>query len=129
VPDAKDFVTVTIHWVGEHISQHQARRRVHRWEHLSPFDAVRDRIGELHNAGWTAARIADQLNQEGFHLPRGQMPFKAINLHSLLRHLGLSAYSGHHQTNRAKGQPHEWCLPDLARKLRITVSRMQHGRQ
>lgn len=36
---------------------------------------------------------------------------------------------GHHQTNKAKGKPHEWCLPDLARKLRITISRMQRWRR
>ena len=36
-----------------------------------------------HEAGWTGARIAEQLNQEGFHLPRGYTPFKAINVHCL----------------------------------------------
>jgi hypothetical protein len=129
VPDAKDFVTVAIHWVGGHSSQHEATRRVHRWEHLSQFNALRERVRALHEAGRTGAQIAEQLNQEGFHLPRGRTPFKALNVHCLLRHLGLSAYSGHHQTNKAKGKPHEWCLPDLARKLRITIPRMQRWRQ
>jgi Recombinase zinc beta ribbon domain len=107
VPDAKNFVTAAIHWVGGHISQHEARRRVQRFEQLGHFDAMRDRILELRAGGWTGAQIAQQLNQEGFHLPRGRTPFKAINVHSVLRHLGLSAYSSHHQTNKAKGKPHE----------------------
>jgi hypothetical protein len=129
VPDAKDFVTVAIHWVGGHITQHQVRRRVHRLEHLSQYDALRGRIGELRQAGWTGAKIAEQLNQEGFHLSRSHAPFKAINVHSLLRRFGLNTYSGHYQTNKVKGNPHEWCLPELARKLRITLSRMQCWRQ
>jgi hypothetical protein len=125
VPDAKDFVTVAIPWVGGHISQHQVRRRVHRVEHLSQYHALRD----LRQAGWTGAQIAEQLSEEGFHLPRSHTPFKAMHVHSLLRRFSLNTYSGHYQTNKVKGKPHEWCLPELARKLKITISRMQRWRQ
>jgi hypothetical protein len=96
---------------------------------LSQYDALRARIIELRRAGLTAAQIATQLNQGGFHLPRTQTPFKALNVHSLLKRLGLSASSGHHPTNKPKGKPHEWCLPDLARKLRITIEKMQRWRR
>jgi hypothetical protein len=129
VPDAKDLLTVTIHWVGGHVSQHEARRRVHRLEHLSQYEDLRARIIELHQTGWTGAQIATRLNQEGFHLPRSQTPFKALHVHSLLKRLGLSASSGHHLTHKPKGEPHEWCLADLARKLRIKIDKLQRWRR
>ncbi|MCI0542107.1 MAG: recombinase family protein [Verrucomicrobiales bacterium] len=124
-----ELMDVTIHWTGGYVSQHEVSRRVQRFEQLSQFPALRVRITEMRQAGWTAERIAEQLNQEGFRPPRMRQTFNAANVNALLRKLGLSGLCEHRQTNRALMRPHEWCLLELAQKLKIRPHIMQRWRQ
>jgi len=124
-----ELIGVSIHWVGGYVSQHEVSRRVLRFEQLSQFPALRDRLTEMRRAGWAADKIAAQLNQEGFRPPRNRTTFNAANVNGLLRRLGLSGLCNHHQTNRAVMQDHEWGVPELARKLRVHLFTMQRWRQ
>jgi DNA invertase Pin-like site-specific DNA recombinase len=129
VPNGKDFVAMAIHWMGGHVSHHEVSRQVFRFEQLTRYAELRQRVIELREAGWTATRIAAQVNQEGFRPPRNRATFNAANVNALLKRLGQSGLRDQHQTDKAKRKPHEWCLPELARKLRVPIHTMRRWRQ
>lgn len=128
-PNGKDFVDVTIHWAGGHASRHEVSRRVLRFEQLRQYPALRDRMVELREAGWTARQIAEELDRQGFRSPRNRTAFNAANVNALLKRRGHSAFRGHHWTDKAKLKRYEWCLPELARKLNVPIHTMQRWRQ
>ncbi len=63
-------VTLTIEWTGGSMSQHQATRPVSKFEQLSYYPQLCERIRALAATGLNATEIANQLNQEGFHHPK-----------------------------------------------------------
>jgi hypothetical protein len=124
-----ELLDVTIRWAGGYVSQHEVSRRLARFEQLSQFPALRQRLTDMRSAGWSAEQIAAQLNREGFHPPRNRSTFNAANVNAVLRRLGLSGLSNHRQTNRALLRAGEWCAPDLARKLKVKLHVIQRWRQ
>jgi hypothetical protein len=102
-------VALAIEWTGGVVTHHQAIRQ------------LCERIRALAAEGQKAAAIATQLNQEEFHLPKSNTPFKAVTVLELMRRLGL-------YQRRPKGvntevlAEHEWWLPDLARTLEMPSS-------
>ena len=63
-------------------SRHECRRPVLKYEQLSNYRALRDRMLALRRAGMSTAQIAERLNSEGFHTPDGADRFsRHISLH------------------------------------------------
>jgi hypothetical protein len=83
----------------------------------------------MRSAGWTSEKIAEQLNREGFRPPRNRATFNGNCVNGLLRRLGLSGLCKHFHTNRALLLLDEWCIPDLAEKLRVQLYTAQRWRQ
>lgn len=110
-----EFVDVTIHWAGGFISQHQVIRPVAEYGQLRDFDDLAKRIRKLHEAGYTSAKITNQLNQEGFRAPRTRAPYSRVVIRQLMARLGLACES---PGTIALG-PDEWWESDLARKLQM----------
>lgn len=114
-------VDVSIEWTGGSVTQHQATRPIACWEHLSFYPQLCERIRLFVMEGYNATEIASQLNQEAFHPPRNNHPFKPDGVRCLMRRLGL-------YQRRPKGvntevlAEHEWWLPDLARTLDVPTS-------
>ena len=112
-----EWVDVTIHWVGGLETGHEVRRPIRNYEQMSNYGAFRDRALELRRGGATTAKIAEQLNQEGFHPPRRRDKFTWYMLDQFLNRQGVM---GPELGSRIKAQElrrHEWRLNDLAREL------------
>jgi len=111
-----EFVDVVIHWAGGFESRHEIIRPVATYAQLRDFDQLMERIVELREAGHMAAAIADQLNAEGFHSPKGRSKFNRPVIYQLLKRRGLIGDERCH--DELLGDD-EWWLSDLARKLEM----------
>jgi len=94
-------------------------RPVQRYQQIADYGRLLNRIDELRKAGQTLARVAEQLNREGFHPPKRSATFTSGILAGLLAQRGRSG-----PRPRAVAEPgildeHEWLLTDLARKLEM----------
>jgi DNA invertase Pin-like site-specific DNA recombinase len=122
VQGESEHVDVTIHWSGGYISQHELIRPVGSYEQLSGYKELMARAEELRRDGQTSEQIADQLNGEGFHLPRGKK-FNALAVRRLLRrHSGRSCRFSTHECP----EPPQWRPRELAQKLDVPI-RTLHG--
>ena len=119
-------VDVTIHWAGGFSSSHELVRPVQRYQQMADYGRLLNRIDELRKAGQTLARVAEQLNREGFHPPKRSATFTSGILAGLLAQRGRSG-----PRPRAVAEPgildeHEWLLTDLARKLEMPRATLHH---
>ena len=110
------------------MSQHEVRRSLGRYEQLRDFPRLVARLTELRNEGKTSARIAHELNQEGFHTPKGtHKKFSGVLVRSLLMRLGLCRRTYF----RGLLKPDEWWAHDLCRRLNVPFGTLkgwiQHG--
>jgi DNA invertase Pin-like site-specific DNA recombinase/IS30 family transposase len=115
-----EIVDVTIQWAGGFASQHEVVRPVRRYEQLHDFDRLKSKILELHQAGWTSRKIAQQLNQEGFRPPRRAKRYnKELVRQILSRSIQKSPKSEKTAAPSNALGPDEWLLRDLARSMPI----------
>jgi DNA invertase Pin-like site-specific DNA recombinase len=112
-----EWVDVTIRWAGGMESRHVIRRGVLQYEQLSNYEALRDRIVALRQAGVTTADIAEQLNREGFYPPRAESQFHRGHVKAFLLKYALLRPGGSPRIDEAKLGPHEWRLGGLAKEL------------
>ncbi|MBD3160873.1 MAG: recombinase family protein, partial [Candidatus Latescibacteria bacterium] len=70
VEGESEKVNLEIHWAGGHVVRRQTIRPVARYEQLSYYPHLRDRIAELRGEGESYQVIADHLNDEGFRPPK-----------------------------------------------------------
>jgi len=115
-------VSVTCHWAGGTCTGHDLQRPVRHLEQLSYFDALRERLGALDEAGLTAAEIAARLNAEGWRPAKRCERFNAMMVNELLHRVG-----GPRQARRsfalrvARRGPAELTFQELARVLEIPM--------
>jgi DNA invertase Pin-like site-specific DNA recombinase len=120
-----EWLDATIHWFGGLETRYELRRPVKKYEQLSNYGALRDRVIELREGGATCAQIAERLNEEGFHPPRNATEFNRFVVDQFLTRLGRL---GPRAIQRIKGEElrrHEWRLSDLARKLGMAVNTLR----
>lgn len=110
VQGESERVDVAIHWNGGFVSQHEVIRPVASYEQLSVYKELMVRVEELRRSDQTSVQIAEQLNSEGFHSPRGKM-FNAKTIRRLLSRRGLLKNSA----------PPQWRPSDLAKKLDMPI--------
>jgi DNA invertase Pin-like site-specific DNA recombinase len=116
-----EYVDVTIHWAGGFASQHQIRRPVAEYHQMRDYDRLVERLHELHEAGLTAAEIADRLNQEGFHPTGRRKTFYAMTVRQLLSRWQLTG----ERYDKVRLAPDEWWLSDLARELSVSYTTLR----
>ena len=112
-------VDVTIHWAGGISSTHEVVRPVQRYQQMSDYSRLLDRIDELRKVGQTLTEVAKQLNREGFHPPKRSATFTKEILGGLLAKHGPTAIRQRIVAAPGVLGKHEWLLPDLARKLKL----------
>ncbi len=120
-----EWVDVAIHWAGGLVTRQEIRRSVKKYEQLSNYGALRDRMVELRREATSCAEIAKRLNHEGFHPPRGARMFNRFIVEQfLVRQTGWRRGT----TSRVKLEElhtHEWRLSDLARELGMPVNTLR----
>ena len=106
-------VQARIEWVGGGATEDLVRP-VARYEQLSYWPRLRERVRELAAEGLSAEEIAERLNAEGYRPPRCTATFRAAAVRKLRGRLGMGGKPPAHKTSEKLGA-HEWWLADLAR--------------
>jgi hypothetical protein len=115
-----DLLTFRITWMGGHITEHQARRRVKCFEYLYDFTQLIARLGELRSAGMSSDKIAEQLNKEGFRCPYDPRGFQKKSVQRLTRRYVSCEPSPLRQTLKQLLDPNEWLASELVEKLEVS---------
>ena len=124
VEGESDQVELTLHWSGGFTSQHRLIRPVARYEQLSDYRALRERIDVLRKRGESFAKIAEHLNREGFHPPKRTLHFTSNMVGRLLGDHGLHGPRPQAMVDSQWLEADEYWLTDLARELGIPVATM-----
>lgn len=122
VEGKSEHVEVTLHWAGGFTSHHRLIRPVSRYEQLSNYRALCDRIDALRKQRCSSAEIARHLNAEGFHPPKRTALFNAGSVTRLMAARGRQGPRPHAMTDPALLEEHESWLTDLSRQLEIPVA-------
>ena len=115
-PPDSQHVDVTIQWAGNFVSQHTLIRPVGRYEQLDNYQQLLDRILELHDQKKSSARIAEQLNVDGFLPPKRRSTFNAPMVRKLIWHHRRSVKRSV-ATQQHELADHEWWFVDFTRHL------------
>ena len=118
--------TLTLHWSGGFVSQHELTRPVRRYEQLSNYGDLLGRITELHAVGRASSEIAQQLNEEGFHPPGRRSNFTATMARRLLSRCGRSGLPSPSAGVDDHQRVPQWRLSDLARELAMPSSTLRN---
>lgn len=122
-------VAVTLHWAGGFTSQHQLVRPVERYEQLSYYQELLDRIGELRAQELSLAQMAECLNAEGYRPPKRTSRFTKQMLTRLLSQTTPAGSRPQSMLSPGLLQDHEWWLSDLARELNMPAATLTRWRQ
>jgi len=117
-----EWVDVTIHWAGNSTSDHKLVRPVQRYEQMSDYEKLLSRIDELRDDGQTLAKVAEQLNLEGFHPPKRSARFTSVILTALLAKRGRTGPRPRALAKPGLLKKHEWLITDLAQKLAMPLA-------
>jgi DNA invertase Pin-like site-specific DNA recombinase len=89
-PGSSQEVKVQLHWTGGTMTEHRLQRPVLAWKQVTDVAALLELVRQGEAAGWTARRIAEELNATGRRSPRGKL-FTAESVRQLRRRMGLQA--------------------------------------
>ena len=123
-----ELVDVTVHWAGGRTTTGVVRRPIQYFEHLSYYPRLQRRVLELAAAGWHPARIAEQLNRDGYQSARADGPIRYRVVEQILRRNGRALS---HRRDPLPIDPaeapgdNEWLLPQLAAHLGCTTGMLR----
>jgi hypothetical protein len=124
VMGASEQVVATITWAGGRRTEIRLVRQVAKFEQLSYYPQLLQRVKELARAGVATRQIAETLNQEGSRPPKRAEHFGMANVRELMRRQGLLKAQG--RNTRAPYEhllgPDDWWFVDLAAELSIPTS-------
>jgi hypothetical protein len=122
VEGGSEHVEATLHWAGAFSSCHRLVRPVARYEQLSNYAELIERIDTLRGEGCSLRETADHLNHEGFYPPKRTNRFTGQMIGRLLRDRRSAGRRPRVMADPALLEDHEHWLPDLARQLAIPVA-------
>jgi hypothetical protein len=111
-------VHVDIGWIGGHRTETTVIRPVARFEQLSYYKELVDRLRELRRQDLSSTEIAAKLNAEEWRPPMHRQTFSGELVRGLIsRHQLARSMSSQKSKKRPALRPNEWRIPDLAAKL------------
>jgi DNA invertase Pin-like site-specific DNA recombinase len=110
---ATERVKARIEWSGGGATEEELIRPVARYEQLSYWPQLRERMRELTGERLTAEAIAGHLNSEGYRPPRCSMTFRVSTVRKLRLKLGMGGKRFSRESSEELGEQ-EWWLADLA---------------
>lgn len=111
-------VHLSIEWAGGTCTPLIMTRQVFKYEQLSFYPQLCQKLQVLVKDGLDPETIAEQLTEAGYHPPKQTQTFNRKSVLRLMDRLGLSQNSSLRKYCEGL-KPLEWWLPDLARKLDI----------
>ncbi len=125
VEGVTDRVDVELRWTGGFVSRHTLYRPVQKYEQLSNYDELVQRINTLRATRKTLSQIATTLNIEGFHPPKRSRRFTKGILSRFLRERGVrTGVLPRSVTSERHLEADEWWLADLAAELAMPIATM-----
>jgi DNA invertase Pin-like site-specific DNA recombinase len=118
-----EWVDVIVSWAGGRETQTRFRRPVGRLNQLEGHEKLMTRIHELRRAGYSACRIADKLNTEGWVTPTQRNTFNERLIRAMLDRHGSVPRGPKAPPSE---DPSEWWLADLAKELGMPLVTL-HG--
>jgi hypothetical protein len=128
IDGSSEQTEVTLHWAGAFTSRHRLVRQVSRYDQLSNYQELLRRIDVLRQAGCSFAKVAEQLNREGFRPPKRTDRFTGNMVGRLLSSSGLHAPRPRAMNAAGLLDEDEYWLTDLARELKIPIATIQKWR-
>ena len=129
IEEDSERMEITLHWVGGFVSRHRHTRTVTSYAQLSYLDEMVTRIVTLQKTGKTLAQVAEQLNQEGYRLPKARSHFNAAMLSRILLKKGIHRPRSEAKPGSPHLQPAEWWLKDLAEHLHMPNRTLTYWRK
>lgn len=123
VDEGTEWVDLVVRWAGGHETPARFRRPVGKLAQMERHDALLKRIRELRRGGYSAGRIAQKLNADGWVTPTQRNTFNDRLIRAMLMRYG-SVPRG--PKAPPTDNPHQWWLADLAKELEMPVVTL-HG--
>jgi hypothetical protein len=118
IDEDSEWVDLAVNWIGGRETRTRFRRPVGKLGQLEGHDELMARIHELRRGGFTACRIAEKLNAEGWVTPTQRNSFNERLIHMMLGRHGFVARG---PKAPPSDDPSEWRLADLAKELEMPV--------
>jgi DNA invertase Pin-like site-specific DNA recombinase/DNA-binding transcriptional MerR regulator len=129
VQGQSEQVKLVITWSGGSRSEHGLVRTVQRYEQLSVYPQLCQRIEALRAAGQSLAEVAACLNAEGFHPPKQVERFTGQMVAGFLARKYAKEGQRVGRGRPTELRPGEWLLGDLARHLGMPATTLHHWRK
>ena len=97
-------------------------RPVARYDQLSTYQVLLDRIDTVRRRGLSDAQVAAHLNRDGFAPPKRPERFSGSMIARLLSHRGLHGPRPRTMVDTTVLQPHEYWLTDFARTMNMPMA-------
>ena len=119
VQGESEKVSVEFKWLGGHTTTTTVIRPVARFEQLSYYNELVDRVKKLHEKKHNSQTISDILNSEGWRPPKRRETFNPQMVRTLISRQGIrTSKKKRPSDNIAKGT-NEWTIEDLAQKINM----------
>jgi hypothetical protein len=112
-------VKLALNWVGNYVTQYELNRPVAKYEQLSNYHQLLNRISELHSQKLWPGEIAEHLNSENWRPPKRRKTFNESMVRNLLSRITKTMYRPHARNSDQYLNGNEYWLPDLARRLKM----------
>ena len=116
VKGESERVRLCIRWAGGTEATYNAYRPVGRYEQLSYWPELKERVRELFSETRDTGELAERLNAEGWRLPKRKSLFVRQSVLRLLDRLGLRLRPSKPQSREGLAE-HEWTRRNLAKEL------------
>jgi DNA invertase Pin-like site-specific DNA recombinase len=128
VQGKSEQVKLAIEWSGGFVSHHELMRPVACYDQLADYERLRGRIEQLRGREKSMAEVARQLNDEGFHPPRGAETFTGGMVNEFCTRVGWGGKGRSEQVKKVlrKG---EWLLGELASELEMPMVSLHRWRK
>jgi len=116
VKGESERVRLCIRWAGGTEATYNAYRPVGRYEQLSYWPELKERVRELFSETRDTGELAERLNAEGWRLPKRKSLFVRQSVLRLLDRLGLRLRPSKPQSHEGLAE-HDWTRRNLAKEL------------
>ena len=122
VQGSTEHVDLTLHWAGGFTSQHELMRPIQRYDQMADYDRLIARLEALRNQGLPCAKIAEQLNRDGFRPVKQAEKFHSDIVSRLVRQLEKKHPGPRAKASNGMLKENEWLVIDLATALDMPKS-------
>ena len=119
VQGESEKVSVEFKWLGNHTTTTTLIRPVARFEQLSYYNELIDRVRELHEKNNNSQTISDILNAECWRPPKRRETFNPQMVRTLISRQGIRHSTKKRPSDSIAKETNEWTIEELAQKTNM----------